>query len=71
MSSGREREIKKATKKSDVHSAAELFSGMTPLEIVEALLSLTVKTRRKAARTPMECRCEGSLWNSQMRSKSK
>ena len=36
------REIKKAMKKSDVPSAAELFSGMPPLESVKALLSLFV-----------------------------
>ena len=34
------REIKKATKKCDVPYAAELFSGMPPLENVKALLSL-------------------------------
>ena len=36
------REIKKALKKSDVHSAAELFSGISALETVKAPLSLFV-----------------------------
>ena len=36
------RKIKKAMKKSNVPSAAELFSGMPPLESVKALLSLFV-----------------------------
>ena len=75
------REVKNAMTKSDHLSAAELFSGMPPLESVKALLcsSLTVKRRRRAneplrcttsaARTSMECRCEECLWNSRMRRK--
>ena len=51
------REIKKAKKKSNLPSAAELFSGM-PLESVTGLRSLssppTVKKRRKASE-PLQC----------------
>ena len=46
------REIKKAMKKSDVPSAAELFSGMPPLESVKrfALLSLFVSHNQEEAK---------------------
>ena len=43
------REIKKPLKKSDVPSAAELFSGMPPLESVKALLSLFVSHSQEEA----------------------
>ena len=41
-------EIKKAVKKSGVPSAAELFSGMPPLESVQALFSLFVSHNQEA-----------------------
>ena len=44
------REVKKATKKSDVTSAAELFSGIPPLEGVRALLSLFVSHSQEEAK---------------------
>ena len=59
------REIEEAMKRSDVPSAAELFSGIPPLE------SVTVKMRRKASKllqcttsavhTFMGCRCDEFL----------
>ena len=77
------RKIMKTTMKSDVPSAAELFSEMPPLEMVKELLSLCsslmVKKRRKASepwqcttssvRISMEHWCEDGLWNSQVRKK--
>ena len=73
------REIQKATEKLDVPSAAELFSGMPPLESEKSTLclSLTVKKKRKASeplqrttspvRTSMAYPFEECLWNSQMK----
>ena len=45
-----EREVKKAMKRSDVPSAAELFSGMPPLESGRALLSLFVSHSQEEAK---------------------
>ena len=44
------REIKKAMKKSQVPSAAELFSGMPPPESVKALLCLFVSRSEEEAK---------------------
>ena len=44
------REVKKAMKKSDVPSAAELFSGLPPPESVKALLSLFVSHSQEEAK---------------------
>ena len=44
------RGIKKTMKKSDVYSAAELFSGKPPLESVKAILSLFVSYSKKEAK---------------------
>ena len=44
------REIKKVVKKSDVPSAAELLSGLPPLESVKTLLSLFVSHSREEAK---------------------
>ena len=74
------REIKKAMKNSDVPSAAELLSGMPPLESAKALLSLFVSNNQQEAkgkrtlamydmRTSMEYQCDECLWTSRTKRK--